>query len=141
MRQRQTGRRSLTNVPNRRFSANAELFSDFACLDPKNFGKIKVNGSALQEISKCLLKFDDRATVGTLHADLSCLAFQWERLKKSPLEGYFVRTGSAMLVGGEEDTGGPLFVEPKVELVNRTCSCCKNCAICVSHPLTVQPSH
>lgn len=39
----------------RRFSANAELFSDFACLDRIYFGKIKVNGlpsSALQEFSK-----------------------------------------------------------------------------------------
>ena len=40
----------------RRFSANAKLASDFACLDPKNFPEIKINGlpnSALQEISKC----------------------------------------------------------------------------------------
>ncbi len=76
-------------------------------------------------------KFDDRATVGTLYAELSGLAFQWERLKKSPLEGYFERTGIEMLVGGEEDTGGPFFMEPEVELENRTCSCCENCAIYV----------
>ncbi len=112
--------------------------------DPKNFGKIKANGrsrSAFQEISKCLLKFDDRATVGNLYAELSGLVFQWERLKKSPLEGYFVRTGIEMLVGGEEDTGGPFFMEPEVEQENRTCSYCENCHLSVSHPLTVQPSH
>ena len=116
------------------FQQMRNVCSDFACLDHKNFGKIKANGlpnSALQEISTCLLKFDERATVGTLHAELSGLAFQGERLKKSPPEGYFVRTGSEVLVGGEEDTGGPLYTEPEVELENRTCSCCKNCAICV----------
>lgn len=40
----------------RRFSANE------GTLDPNNFGKIKANGlpsSALQDISKCLLKFDN----------------------------------------------------------------------------------
>lgn len=90
---------------NRRFSANANLASDFACLDPKQFPEIRANGlpsTALQEISKCVLRFDDskcvlrfddRATVSTLHGELYSLASQWERLKKSPLEDYIVRTG------------------------------------------------
>lgn len=80
----------------RRFSANAKLCSDFVCLDPRNFAHVRENGlpsSALEEISKCLLKFDDRATVGTLCGELYSLASQWDRLKMSPLEGYIVRTG------------------------------------------------
>ena len=66
----------------RRFSANAKLASDLACLDPKNF-PIRINGlpnSALQEISKCLLTFDDRATVSTLQTELSSLAYQTEKV-------------------------------------------------------------
>ncbi|KAF3837901.1 hypothetical protein F7725_009669 [Dissostichus mawsoni] len=41
----------------RRYAANAVLCSDFACMDPKNVQKV-----ALEELSKCLLKFDERAT-------------------------------------------------------------------------------
>ena len=119
----------------RRFSANAKLASDFACLDPKNFPEIRINGlpnSALQEISKCLLTFDDRATVSTLQTELSSLAYQWERLKKSSLEGYTVRACSEVAQEGQEDSGGlPYMEEPEMELESRTCSSCKNCAICV----------
>ncbi|XP_059417067.1 uncharacterized protein LOC132152282 [Carassius carassius] len=50
--------------------------------------------AALQEISKCLLRFDDRATVSTLQTELSSLAYQWDRRKQSSLEGYTVRTCS-----------------------------------------------
>lgn len=49
-----------------RFSANAKLCSDIACLYPKNFAHVRENGrssSALEEINKGLLKSDDRATV------------------------------------------------------------------------------
>ena len=45
-------------------------------LDPRDFAHMKENGlpsSALDEISKCLLKFDDRATVGTLCSELYSL--------------------------------------------------------------------
>ena len=93
----------------RRFSANAKLASDFACLDPKNFPEIRINGlpnSALQEISKCLLTFDNRATVSTLQTELSSLAYQWERLKKSSSEGYTVRACSEVAQEGQEDSGG-----------------------------------
>ena len=119
----------------RRFSANAKLASDFACLDPKNFPQIQINGlpnSALQENSKCLLRFDDRATVSTLQTELSSLAYQWERLKNSSLGGYTVRACSEVVQEGQEDSGGlPYMEEPEMELESRTCSSCKNCAICV----------
>ena len=71
--------------------------SDFACLDPRSFTGIRERGlpeSALQELSKCLLKFDARTTVGTLQAELSSLATQWKRLKMSPLEEYKVRSST-----------------------------------------------
>lgn len=88
--------------------------------------------SALQEISKCLLRFDDRATVSTLQTELSSLAYQWDRLKQSSLEGYTVRTCSEVTQEGQEDSGGlPNMEEPEMELESRTCSSCKNCAICV----------
>lgn len=109
----------------KRFAANGKLASDFACLDPKNFPEIKEKGlpsTSLQQISKCLLQFDDSATVSTLQAELCSLASQWERLKKSPLEGFTVRAGDEM----EE--------EPEIE--SRVCSSCRNCAICVYQTLS-----
>lgn len=116
----------------RRFSANAKLCSDFACLDPRNFAHVRENGlpsSALEEISKCLLKFDDSlATVGTLCGELYSLASKWERLKMSPLEGYIVRTASEIPQGGDEV---PSMEQQDVELESKTCSSCKNCVICV----------
>ena len=81
---------TVTDSIHRRLSINAKLCSDFACLDPRNFAHVKENGlprSALDEISKCLLKFEDRATVGTLCSELYSLACQWDRLKMSHLEG------------------------------------------------------
>lgn len=61
--------------------------------------------TALQEICKCVLRFDDRATVSTLHGELYSLAFQWESLEKSPLEDYIVSTGREVTQTIEEDTG------------------------------------
>jgi len=52
----------------------------------------------MQNLSNCLMKFDARATTGTLQAGLASLASQWERLKLSPLEEYKVRTS------GEDDS-------------------------------------
>ena len=47
---------------------SGKLCSDFACLDPKNFSDVRdkvLPGSAMQNLSKCLLKFDARASAGT----------------------------------------------------------------------------
>ena len=72
--------------------------------------------------SKCLRTFDDRATVSTLQTELSSLAYQWERLKKSSLEGYTVRACSEVAQEGQEDRGGlPYMEEPEMELESRTC--------------------
>ena len=94
--------------------------------------------SALDEISKCLLKCDDRATVGTLCSELYSLACQWDRLKMSPLEGYTARIASEMPHGSEAD---PSMEQQDVELESKTCSSCKNCNLCSSHPLSVQSAN
>lgn len=92
-------------------------------------------GSPTQRFRKCLLRFNDRATVSILHTELSSLASQWERLKKSLPESYTVRTGCKM-ENGQEDSGGRSHMEPEMELESRTCSSCKNCAICVHQILS-----
>lgn len=60
-----------------RYAASAVLCSDFACMDPRNFPEIRDKGlpkTALGELSKCLAKFDERATIPTLQAELTSLA-------------------------------------------------------------------
>ncbi len=64
---------TVTGGIHKRFSANAKLCSDFAYFDPRNFAHVRESGlpsSALEEISKCMLKLDNRATVGTLCGEL-----------------------------------------------------------------------
>uniref|UniRef100_A0A1A8DF48 Uncharacterized protein n=2 Tax=Nothobranchius kadleci TaxID=1051664 RepID=A0A1A8DF48_NOTKA len=128
---------TVTDSIHRRSSANANLCSDFAWLDPRDFAHMRENrlpSSALEEISKCLLKFDNRATVGTLCSELYSLACQWDRLKMSPLEGYTVRTAGAMSQGSEQD---PPMAQQDAELESKLCSSCKNCHLCSSHPVSV----
>ena len=63
----------MTSSKDRMFSDNAQLASDVACLDLKNFSRMKDNGlpnSALQQTSDCLLRFDGKAPVGTLPTEL-----------------------------------------------------------------------
>ncbi|KAI4790003.1 hypothetical protein KUCAC02_034891, partial [Chaenocephalus aceratus] len=55
------------------------------------FPKIKEMGlptEALQKLSECLQKYDERATAGRLQAELSSLANCWERLKMPHLDAY-----------------------------------------------------
>lgn len=47
--------------------------------------------AAFQELSKNLLKFDNRATPANLQCELKCLAVQWPWLKQSVLEEYNFR--------------------------------------------------
>ncbi|KAK9542057.1 hypothetical protein VZT92_002056 [Zoarces viviparus] len=70
---------------------NGTLYADLALLDPKNFSQVPSYGdsfpeAALQELSKCLLPFDVRATVAELQSELKSLARQWDRLKASVFE-------------------------------------------------------
>lgn len=128
---------TVTAAIQRRFSANAKLCSDFACLDPRNFTHVRENGvpsSALEEISKCLLKFDDRATVGTLCGELYSLASQWDRLKMSRLEGYIVRTASEIPQGGDEDPS--MEQQQDGQLERKTCSSQKLSFVFISFSLS-----
>lgn len=73
------------------------MYADLALLDPKNFSQLTYRASALpqtalQELSKCLIKFDSRATVANLQSELMSLAEQWTRLKQSRFEEYTTRT-------------------------------------------------
>lgn len=85
---------TITDSIHCRFAASAVLCSDFACMDLRNFPEIRDKGlpkTALEELSKCLAKFDERATIPTLQAELTSRANQLETLKIAPLSGYKVR--------------------------------------------------
>lgn len=62
----------VTNSIHRHFLTHGTLYADRALLDPRNFSQV----SALQEPSKCLLKFDGRATVANLQCELRNLDVQ-----------------------------------------------------------------
>lgn len=118
---------TVTQSIHARYSANGALYDDFACLDPRNFGTLRDRGlpsESLKQLSKCLLRFDERATSGRLNAELCSLANQWERLKLPHLESYTVRAA-------EETEDGE-----DMELNNTSCTSCKDCAICVYHILS-----
>ncbi|MGH0152455.1 UNVERIFIED_CONTAM: hypothetical protein FKN15_022303 [Acipenser sinensis] len=51
---------------------------------------------------------------------------QWDRLKMSAWDGYRVRTTSEM----PEEDGNSGACEEELELENKTCTSCKNCAMC-----------
>ncbi|KAL1251715.1 hypothetical protein QQF64_019511 [Cirrhinus molitorella] len=77
-----------------RYAENAVLCSDVSCMDPRNFPEIRekgLPGTAMKELSKCLLQFDERASLETLRAELISLAQHWERLKQSLMENYNIR--------------------------------------------------
>lgn len=60
---------TAVEVIHRRFLSHGTLYNDLVILDPRNFPEIRTNGlpqSALQELSKCLLKFSSKATVENL---------------------------------------------------------------------------
>lgn len=73
-------------------------------MNPKHFPEIREKGlpkTAMKELSKCLLEFDEHATVEALQAELISLAQQWERLKQSALEEYNTRAAAASDESGE----------------------------------------
>ena len=109
----------------RRFQAHGTLFADLSILDPRHFSAINKSGlppSALQELSKCLVKLDDRATVENLQSELKSLAGHWDRLKASPLDEYVNRTVEVE-DGSDED-------QELVEIVNRQYTSCQDCPLC-----------
>ncbi|KAL0994134.1 hypothetical protein UPYG_G00118150, partial [Umbra pygmaea] len=101
-----------------RFQTHGTLYADLSFLDPKNFSLIQNSAlpkSALEDLSKCLVKFDSRATVDNLQSELKSLAGQWDKLKESPLDEYATRTVEDGPDGKEED----------VEIINKSCASCK----------------
>lgn len=125
---------TITDIIHCRFAASAVLCSDFACMDLRNFPEIRDKGlpkTALEELSKCLAKFDERATIPTLQAELTSRANQLETLKIAPLSGYKVRRVTELSEEGVH-TEDP---EECLELENIRCSSCKNFPICCYHIL------
>ncbi|KAK7880457.1 hypothetical protein WMY93_032902, partial [Mugilogobius chulae] len=119
---------TVTDKIQSRFSSNAKLCADFAYLDPRHFSSVKANGlpdMALEEVSKCLLKFDSGATGTSLRAELCSLASQWDRLKMAPTEAYTVRTTTEDSEGEDSEEEGET---QNVDLENKSCSSCKACA-------------
>ena len=111
---------TVTDSIKRRFMTHGTLYADLAVLDPRNFPQVcsaeALPDSTFQDLSKCLLKFDSRATAANLQSELKCLAAQWPRLKMSALEEYRVRICS----GCEEE---------ETEVLNKQCNSCKECSI------------
>uniref|UniRef100_A0A3B3S3W6 HAT C-terminal dimerisation domain-containing protein n=1 Tax=Paramormyrops kingsleyae TaxID=1676925 RepID=A0A3B3S3W6_9TELE len=106
-----------------RFLTHGTLYADLSFLDPKNFSLIRNHAlpkSALEDLSKCLAKVDDRATVDNLQYELKSLAGQWDKLKESPLDEYVTRTVEDGPDGKEED----------MEIINKSCASCKDCPLC-----------
>lgn len=90
----------------RRFMTHGTLFADLAWLDPRNFQQIRATSlpsQALQDLSKCLIKFNSTATVDNLQSELKSLAGQWDRLKASHLDEYKTRTVEDVSTGGQEE--------------------------------------
>ncbi|XP_059901454.1 uncharacterized protein LOC132452716 [Gadus macrocephalus] len=106
----------------RRFHDNGNLYADLSILDPRNFPDIKTSGlpeSALKDLSRSLIKFNNSATISNLQSELESLASQWDMLKRPPLDEYTSRTV-------EEGPGG----DPEMEIVSKACASCKNCPLC-----------
>ena len=61
------------------YAANSVLCADVSCMNPKCFPEIREKGlpkTAMKELSKCFLDFDEHATVEALQAELISLAQQ-----------------------------------------------------------------
>lgn len=111
------------------FLKNVTLYADLSLLDPKYFNQVTANAggfpeAVLEQLSNCLLPFDDRATVANLQGELIGLAGQWKRLKTSVFKENTSKT--------TED--GPGGAEDELEIVYKKCSSCKDftqCCYCV----------
>ena len=118
---------NVTEILRNRFSSNKTIYADLSVLDPKKFNEINENGLpdiALHMLSKCLIKFDSRATVENLQLELKNLAKHWDKLKRKPLEAYFTKETADTLEGDEE-----------LDIVTKKCTFCKNCSLCCYHIL------
>lgn len=123
---------------NRRFKASQTLYADFSCLDPRNFSENANCGlrpPMLEELSKRLFKFDERATAENLRSELISLSLHWDKLKRSTLEAYTCRVEIETSFQDENDEIDECDLDiecdkVEMEFENKTCSSCKNCTIC-----------
>jgi hypothetical protein len=120
----------ITESMNSRFLAGKTLYADLACLDPKNFSDITIQGlhsTALEELSIRLIKFDERATAKNLRCELKSLALHWEKLKTSILDDYSIEIEETE---SKQDETNKEFEDIDMNVISKSCSACKNCAIC-----------
>ena len=102
---------TATEAISRRFLTHGTLLADLAWLDPRNFAQIRTRLpiNALENLSKCLLKFDSRAKL--LQDSGTCLRHHmWMRTRT-------VEDGSAAQ-------------EEERNIVTTSCSSCRNCPLC-----------
>ena len=79
---------TVTQSIHEHFAVSGKLCSDFACLDPKNFPEVRnkgLPGYAMQNLS--LMKFDARATTGTLKAERASPSHTVGKIKAVPPRG------------------------------------------------------
>lgn len=120
----------------RRFEKNGKLYAELCLLDPRSFGEIQCKGihaSQLQELSKQLIRYDSSATTEALKEELESLASHWDRLKLSVLEEYMVRTSTE---DDDDDGHGQDQEKGEWEVLTKTCTSCKNCAVYCYHILS-----
>ncbi|RXN21860.1 zinc finger MYM-type 1 [Labeo rohita] len=82
-----------------RFFTHGTLYADLSLLHPRNFPLIKTSAlpeSSLEELSKCLVVYDSRATVFNLQIELRNLAQQWDRLSTKGHAAFCLRILSGM---------------------------------------------
>lgn len=113
---------------------NNTLYADLAYLDPKAFPNVNSEGlklSTFTELSKKLLKFDERATVENLRSELIHLAKMWDIIKKSNLEEYRYK---AVEEESNSDTSthdqNSSNTDENISFNVKECKACKNCSIC-----------
>lgn len=86
-----------------------------------------ITHNALEDISKCLIPFDEDATIENLQSELCSLALHWDTIKKSPLSEYTTRESQSLTSEEEEDNQEDM---EEIDLVSKRCTACRNCAVC-----------
>ncbi|KAL4147990.1 hypothetical protein QTP88_002298 [Uroleucon formosanum] len=120
-----------------RFTGNEMLYGDLSCLSPINFVDITANGlptTALDELCKKLVIFDNRFNTIALKNELLNFAKNWDSLKKTLPEFYIENKNTNITL--ENDGSSDEVEECDTQNVMKTsCRFCMNCTVCCLHVL------